>query len=103
MAKKVTMNAATCSEEKKNENFKLMVRLGEVIGLEIIDKLSELGCSPEALMAETYALAKAYGSLRAMSLSEGWECQELFEKLVPMFQEQTQEMLVELDKEESEK
>ena len=103
MAKKVKIDAATCSEEKKNENFELMVRLGEVIGLEIIDKLSEFGCSPEALMAETYALAKAYGSLRAMSLSEGWECQDLFEKLVPMFIEQTQEMLTELDQEESEK
>ena len=103
MAKKVKIDAATCSEEKKNENFELMVKYGEPLGLEIIDKLSELGCSPVALMAETYALAKAYGSLRAMSLSEGWECQDLFEKLVPMFQEQTQEMLVELDKEESEK
>jgi hypothetical protein len=80
-----------------------MVSIGEPLGLELIDKLSQLGCSPEALMAETYAVAKAYGSLRAMSLNEGWECQDLFEKLVPMFTEQTQEMLAELEKEEGEK
>ena len=103
MAKKVNMNAATCSKEKKKENFRIMVSIGEPLGLELIDKLSQLGCSPEALMAETYAVAKAYGSLRAMSLNEGWECQDLFEKLVPMFTEQTQEMLAELEKEEGEK
>ena len=34
MAKKVKIDAAMCSEEKRNENFELMVRLGEVIGLE---------------------------------------------------------------------
>ena len=31
---KIVKIAATSSEEKKNENFELMVKLGEVIGLE---------------------------------------------------------------------
>ena len=103
MAKKIVLNNAPKSEEeKKTRNFKIMVEHGEELASELIEKLSAYGCSPEAMMAETYAVAKAYGSLRAMSLSEGYECQNLFDKLVPMFQEETEEMLAEMEKENSE-
>lgn len=104
MAKKIAMNNAPMSEEeRKNRNFEIMVKYGEELALELMDKLASYGCSPEALMAETYAVAKAYGSLRAMSLSEGYECQDLFDKLVPMFQEQMQEKITEKEQEESKK
>ena len=79
-----------------------MVKHGEPLAQDIINKLSSYGCSPEALMAETYAVAKAYGALRAMSLSEGYDFQSLFDKLVSMFQEETEEMLTEMEQEDSE-
>ena len=104
MAKKIVLNKSPMSEEeKKKRNFKIMVEHGEKLASELMDKLSSYGCSPEALMVETYAVAKAYGSLRAMSLSEGNDCQSLFDKLVPMFQEETEEMLAEMGQEENEK
>ena len=102
MAKKIVLNKAPMSKEEKNKNLELMVKHGEPLAQDIINKLSSYGCSPKALMVETYAVAKAYGSLRAMSLSEGYECQNLFDKLVPMFQEETGEMLAEMEKENSE-
>jgi len=102
MAKKIVLNNAPMSKEEKNKNLELMVKHGEPLAQDIINKLSSYGCSPKALMVETYAVAKAYGSLRAMSLSEGYECQNLFDKLVPMFQEETEEMLAEMEKENSE-
>ena len=90
-----------------NKNFttaynRMSEKYGEELALELMEKLASHGCSPEALMAETYAVAKAYGSLRAISLSEGYECQDLFDKLVPMFQELMQEELTNREKEESE-
>ena len=101
MAKKIALNNAPMSEEeKKNRNFEIMVKYGEELALELMEKLASHGCSPEALMAETYAVAKAYGSLRAISLSEGYECQDLFDKLVPMFQELMQEELTNREQEE---
>jgi hypothetical protein len=104
MAKKIVLNKAPMSEEeKKNRNFKIMDEHGEKLASVLIEKLSAYGCSPKALMAETYAVAKAYGALRAMSLSEGYDCQSLFDKLVPMFQEETEEMLAEMGQEENEK
>lgn len=104
MAKKIVLNNAPMSEEeKKNRNFKIMVEHGEKLASVLIEKLSAYGCSTVALMAETYAVAKAYGALRAMSLSEGYDCQSLFDKLVPMFQEETEKMLAEMEQEENEK
>ena len=104
MAKQIVLNKAPMSEEeKKTRNFKIMVEHGEKLASVLIEKLSAYGCSPEAMMAETYAVAKAYGSLRAMSLSEGYECQDLFDKLVPMFQEETEEILTEMEQEENKK
>ena len=102
MTKKVKLNNAQLSEEEKKKNLALMVKLGEPLAHEITGKLSQYGCTTEALMAETYAVAKTYGSLQAIALSEGWDCQGLFDKLVPMFFEETQEMLAELEKEEKE-
>ena len=103
MTKKVKLNNAQLSEEEKKNKLALMVRLGEPLAQEITGKLSQYGCTTEGLMAETYAVAKAYGSLKAAALSEGWDCQSLFDKLVPMFFEETLELLAELEKEENEK
>ncbi len=103
MAKIIGLNTAPMSEEeKKNRNFEIMVEHGEKLASVLIEKLSAYGCSPVALMAEIYAVAKTYGALRAMSLSEGYDCQSLFDKLVPMFQEETEEMLAEMGQENSE-
>ena len=104
MAKKIVLNKAPMSEEeKKNRNFKIMVEHGEKLASVLIENLSAYGCSPVALMAETYAVAKAYGSLRAMSLSEGYECQDLFDMLVPMFQGEMEVTLTKIEQEENEK
>ena len=92
--------AATCSEKEKKENLKMMVRNGEPLATALIGTLSLFGSSPEALMVETYALAEAWATLKAVSLSMGINPIPLYMKLVPMFDEEMEETMQEIEKEE---
>ena len=92
--------AATCSEKEKKENLKMMVRNGEPLATALIGTLSLFGSSPEALMVETYALAKAWATLKAVSLSKGINSIPLYMKLVPMFDEEMEETMQEIEKED---
>lgn len=92
--------AATCSEKEKKENLKMMVRNGEPLATALIGTLSLFGSSPEALMVETYALAKAWATLKAVSLSKGISPIPLYMKLVPMFDEEMEETMQEIEKED---
>ena len=92
--------AARCSEKEKKENLKMMVRNGEPLATALIATLSLFGSSPEAMMAEIYALAKAWATLKAVSLSKGLNPIPLYMKLVPMFDEEMEETMQEIEKED---
>ena len=66
---------------------------GEDLGLVMMTILSEYGSSREALIIETYAVAKAYGALKAVAEDKGFDADGLFEELVPSFVEETREKL----------
>jgi hypothetical protein len=100
MEQKMKSKAATCSEKEKKENLKMMVRNGEPLATALIGTLSLFGSSPEALMAEIYALAKAWATLKAVSLSKGINPIPLYMKLMPMFDEEAEEMMQEIEEEE---
>ena len=100
MEQKMKSKAATCSEKEKKENLKMMVRNGEPLATALIGTLSLFGSSPEALMVETYALAKAWATLKAVSLSKGINPYPLYMKLVPMFEEEVEETMQENEEEE---
>lgn len=100
MKSKRNVNAATCSEKEKKENLKMMVRNGEPLATALISTLSLFGSSPEALMAEIYALAKAWATLKAISLSTVINPIPLYMKLMPMFDEEAEEMMQEIEEEE---
>lgn len=92
--------AATSSEKEKKENLKMMVRNGEPLATALIGTLSLFGSSPEALMVETYALAKAWATLKAVFMSKGINPIPLYMKLVPMFDEEMEETMQEIEEEE---
>ena len=100
MEQKMKSKAATCSEKEKKENLKMMVRNGEPLATALIGTLSLFGSSPEALMVETYALAKAWATLKAVSISKGINPIPLYMKLVPMFDEEMEETMQEIEKED---
>ena len=85
--------AATCSKMVKNEYFSFMVKWGEILNLNLMELMAEMGSHPKALMAEVYALAKLWAYLRGISEHKGYQVDELFEKLVPMFEDEVKEIL----------
>ena len=100
MKSKRNVKAVTYSEKEKQENLKKMVRNGEPLAVSLIATLSLFGSSPEALMAEIYAMAKAWATLKAVSLSKGINPYPLYIKLMPMFEEEVEETMQENEEEE---
>jgi len=88
MSHKKNFKSVKYSEEEKQENLKKMVCTGEPLANVLIGILSLLGSSDEALMAETYAMAKTWAALKAIAFSKNSNPVPLFEKLVPMFKEE---------------
>ena len=91
MSKKKTKKMVVTNNQVLNEELTAMIEAGAGLGVELMQTLSEHGCSPEALIVETYALAMAYASLKAIAHSEGFEAEVLFECLVPSFKEEMEE------------
>ena len=88
MTKKKNFKPAALSKEEKQENLKKMICTGEPLADVLMGILALLGSSDEALMAETYAVAKTWAALKAVALSKNSDPVQLFEKLVPMFKEE---------------
>ena len=72
----------------KLESCLELAKEGEDLGLVMMTILSEYGSSHEALIIETYAVAKAYGALKVVAEDKGFNTEELFQKLVPSFVEE---------------
>ena len=91
MSQKKNFKPAILSKEEKQENQKKMICTGEPLAEVLMGILTLLGSSDEALMAETYAVAKTWAALKAVALSKDRDPVPLFEKLVPMFKEEMEE------------
>ena len=93
MKKRNFKKAVFNSREKKVESLIDLMELGEELGLDLIILLSQLGSSREALIVETYAIAKAHGALKAIAEDKGVDTDDLYEGLLPSFIEETREEL----------
>ena len=98
MSKKKTKKMVVTNNQVLNEELTAMIEAGEGLGVELMQTLSEHGCSPEALIVETYALAMAYASLKAIANSEGLEPEDLFKFLLPTFVEEMEEYVRESER-----
>lgn len=96
-----TTTKISCTKEEKQKNFEIMVKFGEELSTELIEKLSQHGSSVQGLCIETYAVCKAYASLKVIALRAGWDNEPLFQKMLPWFIDETKELLAELDNEEN--
>jgi hypothetical protein len=101
MAKEIKMKkAATGSVVDKKEQFIALANTGEAFGNELIELLSQYGCSFEGLVIETYAMSKAWAALQAIAHSKGYDAEDLFKQLLPSFMKDMEGLVEELKEEE---
>ena len=98
MSTKKSKKTVVTNNQVENDELLAMMMAGEELGVELMERLSKHGCSPNALIVETYALAMAYASLKAIANSEGYEPEDLFEFLLPTFKEEMEEYVREAEK-----
>ena len=101
MAKEIKLNQATTSSEVRNREYCVaLMNTGEVLGNELIELLSQHGCSFEGLVIETYAMSKAWAALQAIAHSEGYDAEDLFKQLLPSFIKDIEDFINEIEEEE---
>ena len=101
MAKEIKMKQATTSSEVRNREYCVaLMNTGEVLGNELIELLSQHGCSFEGLVIETYAMSKAWAALQAIAHSKGYDAEDLFKQLLPSFMKDMEGLVEELKEEE---
>lgn len=101
MAKEIKLKPATTSSEVRNREYCVaLMNTGEVLGNELIELLSQHGCSFEGLVIETYAMSKAWAALQAIAHSKGYDAEDLFKQLLPSFMKDMEGLVEELKEEE---
>ena len=86
MAKEIKLKQATTSSEVRDREYCVaLINRGEVLGNELIELMSQHGCSFEGLVIETYAMSKAWAALQTIAHSEGYDAEDLFKRLLPSF------------------
>ena len=98
---KIAMLEATTTEksstqDEKQKNLEKMVKYGEVLSNELIEMLSQYGNSYQGLCIETYAVCKAYATLKAIAQNANWDNEPLFQKLLPWFIDEAKQMVSEV-------
>ena len=98
---KIAMLEATTTEksstqDEKQKNLETMVKYGEVLSNELIEMLSQYGNSYQGLCIETYAVCKAYATLKVIAQNANWDNEPLFQKLQPWFIDEAKQMVSEV-------
>ena len=100
MAKSAMLEATTTekssTQDEKQKNLETMVKYGEVLSNELIEMLSQYGNSYQGLCIETYAVCKAYATLKAIAQNANWDNEPLFQKLLPWFIDEAKQMVSEV-------
>ena len=100
MAKSAMLEATTTekssTQDEKQKNLETMVKYGEVLSNELIEMLSQYGNSYQGLCIETYAVCKAYATLKVIAQNANWDNEPLFQKLLPWFIDEAKQMVSEV-------
>lgn len=101
MAKTAMLEATTTekssTQDEKQKNLETMVKYGEVLSNELIEMLSQYGNSYQGLCIETYAVCKAYATLKVIAQNANWDNEPLFQKLQPWFIDEAKQMVSEVN------
>lgn len=101
MAKTAMLEATTTekssTQDEKQKNLETMVKYGEVLSNELIEMLSQYGNSYQGLCIETYAVCKAYATLKVIAQNANWDNEPLFQKLLPWFIDEAKQMVSEVN------
>lgn len=100
MAKTAMLEATTTekssTQDEMQKNLETMVKYGEVLSNELIEMLSQYGNSYQGLCIETYAVCKAYATLKVIAQNANWDNEPLFQKLLPWFIDEAKQMVSEV-------
>ena len=100
MAKTAMLEATTTekssTQDEKQKNLETMVKYGEVLSNELIEMLSQYGNAYQGLCIETYAVCKAYATLKVIAQNANWDNEPLFQKLLPWFIDEAKQMVSEV-------
>ena len=100
MAKTAMLEATTTekssTQDEKQKNLETMVKYGEILSNELIEMLSQYGNSYQGLCIETYAVCKAYATLKVIAQNANWDNEPLFQKLLPWFIDEAKQMVSEV-------
>ena len=91
-----TTTEKSSTQDEKQKNLETMVKYGEVLSNELIEMLSQYGNSYQGLCIETYAVCKAYATLKAIAQNANWDNEPLFQKLLPWFIDEAKQMVSEV-------
>lgn len=101
MAKTAMLEATTTekssTQDEKQKNLETMVKYGEVLSNELIEMLSQYGNSYQGLCIETYAVCKAYATLKVIAQNANWDNEPLFQNLLPWFIDEAKQMVSEVN------
>lgn len=101
MAKTAMLEATTTekssTQDEKQKNLETMVKYGEVLSNELFEMLSQYGNSYQGLCIETYAVCKAYATLKVIAQNANWDNEPLFQKLLPWFIDEAKQMVSEVN------
>ena len=100
MAKTAMLEATTTekssTQDEKQKNLETMVKYGEVLSNELIEMLSQYGNSYQGLCIETYAVCKAYATLKVIAQNANLDNEPLFQILLPWFIDEAKQMVSEV-------
>jgi hypothetical protein len=91
-----TTTEKSSTQDEKQKNLETMVKYGEVLCNELIEMLSQYGNSYQGLCIETYAVCKAYATLKVIAQNANWDNEPLFQKLLPWFIDEAKQMVSEV-------
>jgi hypothetical protein len=93
--KKNKKNAGKAGMNGKMDWLKPLVIEGEKLGNMFIEQLAKRGSSPKGLFIETYAIAKAWGTLKAVAENMHFDTEPYLDILIPTFYDEAEDAIKE--------
>ena len=85
-------NPQVGTEEEAKELFKKLSQSGCKLSNELLERLLADSDSDKSLYVATFAMARTWATLKAIAKEKGFEAEEQFVKLLPIFTEEAEAM-----------
>ena len=96
MAKRMKKNTVKNGKDRTQRRYEALAMKSEKLGSKIIMLLVDKGITAESLFIQTYALAKALGTLKAVARSQHFYTDLILNELTPLFTKDAKKILNEI-------